>query len=335
MFTLPLMLTMEVGLSRITLKDIAAKANVSLMTVSRVLNNRPDVKSDTRKKIEILVRELGYIPNSSARVLKGGNSNRIGVVVSDIKNPFYSEMVGELEDQAGNRGLSIVIADNNKRMEGEQAAIQSLLSTFVDILVIAPEGYHTDHLDDLGKKNVRFISFGVHFTRKLYPEIWIDDHTGGSLAGQHLAGLGKQKPLLLMGHPQKTTTLSRISGFQKGFEVGGGDPRCIEIVHLDVDWKESERFIYENFQKSTYDCVFCYNDLMALGAIRAFHRLRIKVGPEIPLIGYDDVSIAEVVGLTTIKIPVKEMVQALFEMIERGGEEKIKFSPSLVLRETA
>jgi len=324
-----------VTVNRITLKDIAIKANVSLMTVSRVLNNRPDVKPETRKKIQDLVAELGYIPDTNARVLKGGQSNRIGVVVSDIKNPFYSELVGEIEDQAGIRNLSIVVADNNKRMEGERAAIQSLLSTFVDLLIIAPEGYRTEHLDNLLRKGIPFVSFGVHFGKKPYNEIWIEDIPGGELAGKRFSDLGIARPLLLMGHPKKTTTLSRIGGFIKGYTEAGGTRDNVSIVHLEVDWRISARYVAERLLTDRHDGIFCYNDWMAMGALRALHGLGLSPGKQIPLIGYDDVSLAEVLGLTTIKIPIREMVHRLFLMIEKKEEGKIQFSPSIILRETA
>jgi len=248
MFSLTVMITTGVViLYKVTLKDIAKKAKVSVMTVSRVINDKPDVNEKTRGKILKILEETGYIPNSSARVLKGGKSNRIGVVVSDIKNPFYSEMVGELEDIAGSKGMSVVIADTNKRLEGEEAAINSLLSTFVDFLILSPEGYKTDHLDDLRKKGVDFYSFGVHFPKKDYPEVWIDDENGGEQAGAYFATLGVSRPLLIMGNPKKTTTISRTKGFQTGFSNNGGKKENIQIINLEVDWRVSEGFVIDNF----------------------------------------------------------------------------------------
>lgn len=319
----------------VTLKDVAKKAKVSVMTVSRVINNKPDVNVDTKNRILKILKDMGYIPNSTARVLKGADSNRIGVVVSDIKNPFYSEMVGELEDIAGTKGLSVVMADTNKRMEGEVAAINSLISTYVDFLIIAPEGYKTNHLDELKKRGISFFSFGVHFPQKDYTEVWIDDENGGGQVGEYFAKIGVSKPLLIMGNPKKTTTLSRTRGFQAGYERNGGRKENVDIVNLEVDWKSSERFVVENFKSKKYDSIFCYNDLMALGAMRGLGKIGMTVGKNLPLIGYDDVSIAEIVGLTTVKIPVSEMLKSLFELIAGGKEGKVKFIPDLIFRETA
>ncbi|MDN5360260.1 MAG: LacI family transcriptional regulator [Thermotogaceae bacterium] len=322
-------------MKRITLKDIAKKVGVSQMTVSRVLNNRPDVNPQTRDRIQEIVSEMGYVPNTNARALKGAKTNRIGIVVSDIRNPFYSELVGDLEDIAGEYGLSVIVTDTNKRLETEVSAIRVMELNSVDYMILAPEGYKTEHLDLLYEKGFEFLSFGVHFEDKNYPEVYTDDYEGGKSVGSYFAELGVKKPLLIMGNPRKLNTIDRESGFLAGFEESGGDTSGVNIEHLSVNVELSEQYFLEKKEHITFDSVFCYNDLMAMGAISAFRKMGIQPGKDIPLIGYDDVFYAKVMGLTTVRIPIKEMIRKSVEIINEGKNEKVQFKTQLIIRETA
>ncbi len=342
MFTLTVRLKVTItkerkvfNLNKITLKDIAREAGVSQMTVSRVLNERPDVNPVTRKNIKAIVERLGYIPDANARALKGAKTNRIGVVVSDIRNPFYSELVGELEDIAGNKGLSVIVSDTNKKLETELTAIRMMELNSVDYLIIAPEGYRTDHLDQLQKKGMKFLSFGVHFEDKDYPEVWTDDYEGGRAVGMYLGSLGLKKPLLLMGNPRKTNTIDRETGFIAGFEEVGGNPSDIRLEHLKVNTDTCEAFLEEDLKERSFDSIFCYNDLMAMGVFSAFRKLGITAGKDIPLIGYDDVFYAKILGLTTVRIPIDKMLQESVDIIINDKKTKVEFKPELIIRETA
>jgi LacI family transcriptional regulator len=322
-------------LNKTTLKDIAREAGVSQMTVSRVLNDKPDVNSVTRKTIKLIVERLGYIPNANARALKGAKTNRIGVVVSDIRNPFYSELVGELEDIAGNRGLSVIVADTNKKLETEFTAIRLMEINSVDYLIIAPEGYKTDHLDQLQKRGMQFLSFGVHFEDKDYPEVWTDDYEGGRLVGMYLGNLGLKNPLLIMGNPRKTITIDRETGFIAGFEEAGGNTSIIRLEYMSVNADLCEKFFESEIADRTFDGVFCYNDLMAMGALSACRKMGVVAGKDLPIVGYDDVFYAKILGLTTVKIPIKEMLKKSVDILINEKKEKVEFKPELIIRETA
>lgn len=317
---------------RATLKDIAKKARVSVMTVSRALNEKPDVRSETRLEIMRIARDMGYVPNASARILKGAETKRIGVVVSDIRNPFYSQMVGELEDISDTHGYTVVVADTNRRLSGEVSAIESLMATTVDCLIVAPEGYKTSHLDDWIVKGMNFLSFGVHFPNKRYTEVWIDEIEGGAQVGSLFVRLGVSKPLLIMGNPLKYTTKGRIQGFIEGY--GKEQIEKIHTEFLEVDWSVSQQFIRDHFSQNQWDGIFCYNDLMAMGAIQGLWSLGIHPGKDIPVVGYDDVPFAEMMGITTMQIPIREMVKKALEMIEQKERKQVKYIPKLILRES-
>ncbi len=318
-------------MKKLTLKDIAIEAGVSVMTVSRVLNNNKNVHPQTREKIEEILRKRNFVPDPSARVLKGGKTSRIGIVVSDIKNPFYSEMIGTLEDIAGKKQISVVFADTNMRTEGEVEAINSLVKTSVDSVLFAPEGFNTEHIDNLLSIGQHFVILGVHFPDKKYPEVWIDDEAGAYMIGDHFRKKGAEKPLLLMGNPHKNTTINRIKGFKNGFTEMSKE----FIEYLPVDWKCCEDYLTNNKNLNSYDCIFCYNDLIAMGAVSALRKKNIIPGKDILVAGFDDISYAELFGLTTVKIPVQDMLETAIDMVVDSKYQKIKFVPNLVIRDSA
>ena len=120
-----------------------------------------------------------------------------------------------------------------------------------------------------------------------------------------------------------------------GFEEAGGNTSNVMIEHLPVSVELSEKYFLEKRDHITFDSVFCYNDLMAMGAISAFRKMEILPGKDIPIIGYDDVFYAKVMGLTTVRIPIKEMIRKSVEIINAGKNEKVQFKTQLIIRETA
>jgi len=315
-------------MKRITMKDIAEYAGVSVMTVSRVVNNKPNVDPKTRKRILMIIEELGYHPNLDARSLRVGKSGRLGVIVSDIRNPFYAELVGDIEDIASMNSITIIVTDTNKKLDQEIEALNTLYRSSVDSIIIAPEGYYYEHIIKMIQKGVKIVSFGIHFEEPSISEVWIDELEGGKKAGKYLKDKGVEDVFLIMGNPKKFTTRGRVEGFKRGFEKEPSN-----VVYLPVDWKYSYEFV-KNLDRLP-EAFFCYNDLIASGVITALRDLNIKVGRDILVVGYDDVFIAEFLSLTTLRIPKLEMIKGAFEMINSGENLKLKYTPELVIRESA
>ncbi len=311
---------------RPTLKDVAILAGTSAMTVSRVINNRPGISEATRKRVQDAVLKLGYKPHPDARSLRIGITRRIGVIVSDIRNPFYSEVVAHIEDFARDDGFTIVVSDTSRRLDVEKITLEELIHVGVDFIIIAPEGFETSHLETYSKM-VDMYSFGVHLPNIGLGEVWIDEEQGGRLAGEYLKSKGVKRAHLIMGNPHKFPTIGRIEGFRKGFG------KIEDIDYIKVELKEGYK-IGKNI-KNLPDAFFCYNDFIASGLIKGLRERKIMVGEEVLVIGYDNTYLSEILGLTTIKIPIHSMISTLFKLIEEGKKEKIKFSPELIIRQTA
>jgi len=315
-------------MKRPTLKDVARKAGTSLMTVSRVFNNKPGVSEETKARITKAIEELGYKPHSDARSLRVGKTCRIGVVVSDIRNPFYAEMVGDIEDLAEKVGMTVIVTDTERKLKQEQRALEALYNSGVDSIIIAPEGYNVEHLEAYKKNGINIVSFGVHCPEGHFSEVWIDEITGAKKVGAYFANKGIEKAILVMGNPRKFTTRGRTEGFIQGF---GKDPN--RILHLPVNWQSAYKAVIK--LDKLPEAFFCYNDIMALGVIKALREKGAIPGEDVAVVGYDDVFFAELSALTTVRIDKTRMVNTAFSLALSDVVEKIKFVPELILRKSA
>ena len=316
-------------MKRATLREVAQKAGTSMMTVSRVINSRDSVSDETKCKVLSAIQELGYEPHKDARILRGGKTGRIGIVVSDIRNPFYSQVVGDLEDLAEENNMAVIVSDTSKRLDQEKKALKSLLDIKVDAIVVAPEGYESSHLIDVISSGTDVVSFGVHFEHDLISEVSIDEIAGAAKAGSYLRSAGISDVVLIMGNPRKFTTRGRMEGFLRGF----GDVRQERVLYLEVDWKASYGTVKE--LPKLPEAFFCYNDMMAMGVIRAIEERGAEVGKDVKVIGYDDVYMAEIAGITTLRIPIRSMVEEAFKTILSEDVRKRVFTPEFILRKSA
>ncbi|HAA86127.1 MAG TPA: LacI family transcriptional regulator [Kosmotogaceae bacterium] len=316
-------------MKRVTLREVAEKANTSMMTVSRVINGIPGVSHNTREKVVRAIKELGYLPNRDARSLRSGKTGRLGVLVFDIRNPFYAEAVGEIEDLANDQGLTVIVTDTNRSHQKEEKALRLLEETGVDSIVVAPEGYEFRHLERSSRSGHKVVSFGVHFPEAELDEVWIDDHEGGKKAGEYLRNLGIGGVALIMDNPRKAATVGRTEGFLEGF--GGAD--SAQVFNLSLDW----RVAYQTVKglDALPEAIFCHNDMMAIGVMRALRERRVRIGKDVLVIGFDDVFFAEAADLSTLRIPVSEMVRTTFEILSGKRSGKLRYIPELILRGSA
>jgi len=314
---------------RATLREVAKKAGTSMMTVSRVINSKDSVRDETRNRVLRAISELGYEPHKDARILRGGKTGRIGIVVSDIRNPFYSQVVGDLEDLAEENNMAIIVSDTSKKLNQERKAIKSLLDIKVDAILVAPEGYESSHLIDVINSGTEVVSFGVHFENDEISEVSIDEITGAAKAGAYLKSVGISDVVMMMGNPRKFTTRGRMEGFMRGF---GHVPED-RVIYCEVDWKASCATVSE--MQRLPQAFFCYNDMMALGVMKALEERGVELGSEVKVIGYDDVYMAEIAGITTLRIPIRSMVKEAFKTILGDEVRKMVFTPEFIRRKSA
>lgn len=332
----------------ITLKDIAKKANVSITTVSKVLNNRESnikISDSTKKKIKKIAKELNYHPNLNARALVLNETKTIGLLLNKTLDPFFTDLVIGVEEQAKEEGYRILLSTTNS--EPVEKTVETLFNQkVVDGVLIGASG-------NIGDEN-KFLDYINNYklpvvlvTNSLgnLPSVQVDSYLGAYLATEHLIKSGRIKIAFIARSENKMTLdfKKRLAGFKD----------CINTYNLAI--KEEYIQYGELSYKSGYlktqkllelndspDAIFASEDRLALGALRAASERNVKVPKDLAIIGFDNITQTEysIPKLSTIAQPKEEIGKKATEIllhIIKGEEIKdcnIVFKPELIIRES-
>ena len=334
--------------TKITIKDIARKANVSHTTVSRALNNKSRIKSDTKEKILAIAKELNYRPDFIARSLVMRRTKTLGLVITTIANPFYTELSQGIETTAISLGYNIILCSTNYDLAAEKKYVDMLRSKGVDgiiftsahmgdpnILVLAEEGFPIVLVNRRTYHPV---------VREKVDYVGVDNIHGGFLAVEHLIKLGHQRIGVIGGSSESSVGFERLEGGKKALAAYGLD--VISDYFLEGDflkgsgYQGGKKFLEMNEPPTA---IFATNDYMALGAYQAIVEQGVKIPEEVALIGFNDIEFTSMKGieLTTVGQKKYEMgalaVKTLLERVEgakRGPPEEIILEPELIIRKT-
>lgn len=329
---------------RVTMDDVAQAAGVSLMTVSRVVNNKDDVSEATRKNVLQVIEKLQYRPSSIARGLATQHTGTLGVVVPDIANPFFASMVRSAEEEAYAKDYSVFLGNTNEDIQRELTVLQSLEDNQVDGLVLCSSRLPEETLFDILSK---FPSVVLVFRRcndKAIGAITLDDQLGGKMATEHLINSGHSNIGLIAGPPISMSTLGRIAGYKSALQEAG--------IAINDEWIRFGSPVIVSGEKVAHDllldypeltALFCHNDLVAFGAIQACGGLGLRVPEDIAIIGYDDILLSALVtpSLTTLHIPRSDIgSQAMRMLLNQISDvsltpEEVFLQPKLIIRESA
>lgn len=324
----------------ITINDIAQKANVSISTVSRVLNDGSSVKKAKREAVLKAVAELNYQPNVFARGLAGGLSKTVGVITQDISNPFYDAILRGVRQGLSNSGYSPVFADGRWQADKEQKAIQMLLGRRVDGLMILGGCSPEETLSDVGKQ-LPLIVIGRDLPSLADRCVRLDDFQGAYMATQHLIDLGHQHIAHITGILSHQDAIERCKGYEQALvDAGiGPDPKLI----VEGDFLEQSGMLAAEMlftRRRTFSAIFAANDQMACGARLALYRRGIRVPDDISLVGFDDQrsSAYMIPPLTTIRQPAVEIgetaAQAILQLLKGKSVTVPEFPADLISRES-
>ncbi len=290
----------------ITINTIAKMCGVSKSTVSRVLTNHPNVSEKTRQKVLKIMEEHNYQPNRTAQMLNKKASKLIGVIVPDITNPYFPQLVQEIEQAVAQKGYSIILTNTVGARE-KKNYIHMMQSMQVDgIIVIVPSPLTT--YDD--KIYVPVISLDGILHEDV-PHITSNFYKGAYIAGEKLVQNGCRNILHLSGQSHYHANVMREKGLRDGIEHARGNIK-INIGKFETDLSESDN--YENVksffqQYKDIDGIFADNDSIGFTALRILNELKISIPDQIQIIGYDDNFMIPMVYplLSTIKQPIKEI----------------------------
>ncbi len=311
----------------ITIKDIARESGVNISTVSRALNDAYGVHQETRGHVLAVAAHLNYHPNRVARGLKTRRSHTLGLIVSDIRNPFFAEVARGVEDAARAGGCDLVLCNSDLDPRKQMEYVASLLEKQVDgILMNSVANLSLKQQDQLAASGVPIVLLNRSAARKSFSTVCADNEAGGVMAAQYLLRLGHQNIAHLTGPRRHGSLTDRARGFLRVLKATNL-PRKLTVLHGQNSFLGGYTLAHKLLaQQPEVSAIFAANDLMAFGAIRAMLELGRRIPEDISLIGFDNVELAGVVHppLTTIHQPKYDMGRAAVETLLRLARNKDK-----------
>lgn len=325
---------------RITLADVAARAGVSLMTVSRVVNDRPGVGQKTRERVREAIDRLGYRPNIVAQGLKAASSRTLGLMIPDVTNPYFPEIVRGAEDRAIEHGYTLLLTSVIEDTERETQALQTFEDHLVDGVIACSPRLENAELYPLLKRQRNVVLVNRRSDPAIAGSVRVDHELGARLLLRHLHQLGCRRPAFLSGPGHSHAGRERLLGLEreaKDLEVDLPRSRVLACPPTVEGGARATREMLA--REPEIDSLLCFNDLVAAGAMQTLKELGIDVPRELAVTGYDDILFARMFspGLTTIRAPTyeigKQAVGMLFDRMQgRGYGIDIVLQPELFAR---
>ncbi|MGH8871236.1 MAG: LacI family DNA-binding transcriptional regulator [Acidimicrobiia bacterium] len=327
-------------MSRPTIHDVAERAGVSKSLVSLVLQGSSSVAESKRQAVHNAIAELGYRPNWVARSLVAKRTHAIGVMVSDLRNPFFPEIVEGIEEAAREAGYRIVIASGNRSPTREEEALETLLQMRTDGMILAGPILPMEAVIE-SSRDTPVVLLTRPSPGPSVDSVTNDERIGAALAVRHLYELGHQR-IAHIHAGQAAGAPGRQNGYESAMESLGlaGEIRLSEGAYTEEGGFRGARRLLRSASPPT--AIFAPNDLAAIGALNAIEEEGLRVPDHVSLVGYDNTYLAALrhIALTTIDQPRFEMgqraVQLLGERIEDKREDtrRVVLPPSLVIRQT-
>jgi LacI family transcriptional regulator len=293
----------------VRMKDIARDLGVSVVTVSKVLRNHSDISEETRDRVLKRMKELNYRPNLTARSLVTGRSYTMGLVVPDLVHPFFSQVAKGLSGALRKQGYSLLISSSEEDPELEQQEIDQLLARRVDALVVASAQWTVETFRRIEEQKTPYVLIDRQFVGLPANFVGVDDEAVGELATQHLIAAGCRRIAHIRG-PEVSTAIGRVEGYRRALASQGLTPPAGYVVAGrsaddagDISGYEAMRKLLALDPKP--DGVFCYNDPVAMGAMRAILEAGVAIPDEIAVIGCGNVLYADL-----LRVPLSSIDQA-------------------------
>ena len=333
-------------------KDVAARAGVSVGTVSNVLN-RPDMVSPTtRRRVEDAITELGFVRNESARQLRAGSSRTIAYIALDASNPFFTDVARGVEEVARAQGLGVLLCNSDQDARREQQYLELLLEQRVRGVLLTPVDPDDERLRTLPLLGVPLVLVDrAGRDDGEWCGVGVDDVEGGELAATHLVEQGHER-IAFVGGPRTTPQVrDRLQGVVRAMSVAGLDAgdggaalTLLETAALNVaEGRRAGERLAGLPARRRPTAAFCANDLVALGLLQEMTRQHLSVPGDVSIVGYDDIEFAAAaaVPLTSVRQPRQLLGRTATELLlDEAGREpagththrQVQFHPDLVVR---
>jgi LacI family transcriptional regulator len=307
----------------VNIHDVAKRARVSIATVSRAVNRIPTVDPDLAKRVWKAVDEVGYVPNTQARALVSGRSHILGLVVSEITNPFFPELVQEFENLAVAQGYEVMIGSTNYAPARTESLIRRMLQRSVDGVAVMTFGIEEAQVEKLVEHDFPLVFVDAGPDLPNIRVLKVNYGEGIREAVQHLAALGHRKIAFISGPLLMRTAVTRRDAFLKsmaelGLTVPG--PYIVEGNHTMEGGKAAmEKLVALDVMPTA---VICSNDLSAIGVLHALDETTHKVPRDISVVGFDNIRLAQFMlpPLTTVQMACKDLAAAAVQALRAGIE---------------
>ena len=300
------------------IRDVARHARVSIATVSRTINRIPTVDQELADRVWKAIEELNYFPNTQARALVSGRTRLLGLLVSEITNPFFPELIEGFEQIAVANGYEILIGSTNYDVSRMATCIRRMLERQVEGVAIMTFGIEQPLLKELSSRDIPMVFVDAGPPGPLVRALSVDYAKGIDEGVHHLAGLGHHSIAFVSGPLHQGSAQARKTAFIDSLQASGLEAHpewLIEGSHTLEGGMAATEHLLSLPDRPT--AIMCSNDMTAIGALRVLARARLNVPQEISVIGFDDIHLAEFVypPLTTVRMSRKDLARGAFESL--------------------
>lgn len=314
----------------VTVKDIAKKAGVSHSTVSRALHSHPLISDETRERIQQIAVDMGYLPSAAARTLKTNRSHVLGVVLTSIDDPFFSEILEGMEEVIQSSGYSLFIAAAHRDPRREREIVEAMVEHRVDGVIICSTSFSEEWSRQFLQSGVPIVVVNNQAVEDFRYSIYHDDIDGMRQVTRHLIELGHEKIAYMGNSASGRTTMDRLTGFREEMKSAGLSIPA-EYIHEasgggTKDGESAAKYFINLAERPT--ALVCYNDLMAIGVMKALRQAGVCIPRDISITGFDNIIFSAYTNppLTTLDQPKRfigaEAARLLLELLDTPLSEQ-------------
>lgn len=329
----------------VRLKDIAVRAGVSVMTISKALRDAPDISAATKSRVKLLALQMGYVPDSMAQSLRNRATKLFGLVISSSTNPMFARVITAIEERAHELGYDLILAHTLNIVEREEACIRRLLSRKVEGLFISPVyrlSPNAPVYDELTRRGTPTVILGHRgpFCSE-FVSVETDDLPASYNLTQHLLRLGHNRIAVLSGPPASPWAQERFEGYRRALREAQIEVDDRLIFNAGSTIEEGEKAALQLLNESPKaTAIQAVNDLVAIGAVNVFLKQGIKIPQDLSIVGFGNILLSEHfrVPLTTVRQPKFRLgvaaIEAMLKLLRGERPETRRLAAEIVIRES-
>jgi LacI family transcriptional regulator len=331
----------------VSIKEVAARAGVSVGTVSNVLNRTDGVRDDTRARVEAAITELHFVRNESARQLRAKQSRIVGVLVLDVTNPFFTDVARGAEEVLNSACLSVMLCNSDTDEARQNSYLQLLTEQRVQGILLVPVGRITQQVNQLRRHGIATVLLDSKTLGDTACSVSVDDVDGGRLAIQHLLEMGHRRIAFVGGKGRERQVADRAKGAHLAllnYRDSDSELLSLTVASLTISGGfDAATQVLDIPAEQRPTAAFCSNDLIALGMLRELHSRGVTVPDDFAIVGYDDTDYAgaATVPLSSVRQPARELGRVAAELLldEASGNEhhhrQVVLETELVIRQSS